>query len=50
MNLLVQFDVNDMNSDSVGRFILLNVTFDNNTYTLLNIYACKDAYSQNNFY
>jgi len=44
----VKFDDIDMHSDTVGRSILLNVTIDNNTYTLL--YAYHDACSRNNFF
>ena len=46
----VKFDVIDIHSDTVGRYILLNITIDNNTYTLLNIYAYNDACSRNNFF
>lgn len=33
-----------------GRFVFMNILVDNNTYTLVNVYANNDKNNRNNFF
>lgn len=43
-------EVIDFDLDKSGRFVLLNIIVDNNTYTFVNVYANNEHRNRNNFF
>jgi hypothetical protein len=49
INKSIHFDIIDTLKDTYGRYLLLNITLDNNVYTILNIYAHNELSKRNIF-
>lgn len=50
INKSIHFDIIDTLKDTYGRYLLLNITLDNNVYTILNIYAHNELSKRNIFF
>lgn len=49
-NKSLSYEILDFTSDTLGRYIILNISIDETIYSLINIYAYNDKVSRNNFY
>lgn len=50
INKSLTYELINAYSNADGRYILLNISIENNVYTVTNVYANNDKNARNNFY